>query len=561
MANLTQLEVTSHVGRDLLASAASFKSEAAAVWEYVVNSLQYVDDGVLPKVQIVIKPRAKLVTIQDNGRGMDAEGLRQYFTMHGENIERIRGIPGRGKFGTGKSAAFGIANFLCIDTRRNGVRNVVELTREAISSSDGGAVKLDWKVKNERTDALNGTLVVIKNMIIRRLSAEPVIEYIERNLQVFRTLRPEVAVNDHLCQYREPSIDSEFVFKPSQEQTKLLGEVELAVKVSTTPLPASECGISITAGLGNLVAVETAGIDKKEMGNYLFGEIDVPNLEKWASDIEPYDPTRSLQLNIQHPVVRVLLPFIGSKLDEIRKQEVKKLQEIRKSEDARRLATQADKIAALLNQDFETQVSRLSDIRAASSSSGPARSRFGKGLDGGDEEGVWLEGVAIPGTLEETEIGELSPEPPQPTPPTPVPYVPPSGDPDEEGTSSLDPADGNTKKRRRPKGGFKVDYRGLGEDRDRSFYDKATLTILINLDHPAVKNALNITGIDDPSFKRLSYEIAFTEYAVNAYASALVDKDPDIPADDLLYDVRRTLNRLARSAAHLYLVSSMRASK
>ena len=40
-----QLKVTSHVGRDLLASAASFKSEAAVVWEYVVNSLQYVDPG------------------------------------------------------------------------------------------------------------------------------------------------------------------------------------------------------------------------------------------------------------------------------------------------------------------------------------------------------------------------------------------------------------------------------------------------------------------------------------------------------------------------------------
>ena len=41
-----QLKVTSHVGRDLLASAASFKNEAVVVWEYVVNSLQYVDPGV-----------------------------------------------------------------------------------------------------------------------------------------------------------------------------------------------------------------------------------------------------------------------------------------------------------------------------------------------------------------------------------------------------------------------------------------------------------------------------------------------------------------------------------
>jgi hypothetical protein len=37
------LKVTSHVGRDILGAAAVFKNEETAVWEYVVNSLQYVD--------------------------------------------------------------------------------------------------------------------------------------------------------------------------------------------------------------------------------------------------------------------------------------------------------------------------------------------------------------------------------------------------------------------------------------------------------------------------------------------------------------------------------------
>ncbi len=105
------LKVTSHVGRDLLAAAASFKTEAAAIWEYVVNSLQYTDEGVLAKIQVIVKPRQKIVEIRDNGRGMTAEGLTQYFTMHGENIDRLRGRPGRGKFGTGKAAAFGIGKW------------------------------------------------------------------------------------------------------------------------------------------------------------------------------------------------------------------------------------------------------------------------------------------------------------------------------------------------------------------------------------------------------------------------------------------------------------------
>src|SRR5262249_24799661 len=85
----------------------------------------------------------------------------------------------------------------------------------------------------------------------------------------------------------------------------------------------------------------------------------------------------------------------------------------------------------------------------------------------------------------------------------------------------------------------------------RSKYDQITLTILINLDHPAVKNALRSGGVEDPNFKRLSYEIAFAEYSI-ALGYEMAKRDPDIPADDLLYDVRSTLNRVAARAATIY---------
>jgi hypothetical protein len=90
---------------------------------------------------------------------------------------------------------------------------------------------------------------------------------------------PEVAVNDHVCAYCEPTVVETFEFRPSPEQLSVLGSIVLTVKVSAAPLPESEQGVTVTAGLGNLVAVESAGIEKKEMGNYLFGEIDVPALE------------------------------------------------------------------------------------------------------------------------------------------------------------------------------------------------------------------------------------------------------------------------------------------
>src|SRR5262249_13033525 len=134
------IRVTSHVGRDLLASAASFKTEAAVIWEYVANSLQYVDRGVSPRVQVQIDPRNKEIKISDNGRGMTATDLNHFFQMHGENRERRAGRGGRGKFGTGKSAAFGISRALSVDTVRSGLRNVVQLSRADVDASDGQSI-------------------------------------------------------------------------------------------------------------------------------------------------------------------------------------------------------------------------------------------------------------------------------------------------------------------------------------------------------------------------------------------------------------------------------------
>lgn len=329
----------------------------------------------------------------------------------------------------------------------------------------------------------------------------------------------------------------------------MLGDVDLTIKVSTTPLPPSEQGIAVSAGLGNLIAIETGGIEKKEMGNYLFGEIDVPALESYESPIEPYDTTRSLQLNPLHPLVRVLLPFIGSKLEEVRHTLLQRLNDARKTEQARRLASEAQRIAEILNKDFKNVMGRLQDIRSASARPGDVVSNFGDASSSDSEEGVWVEGITIPGDLERTtenasptkskRAGRSDPD------------VGRRGSPNENGTASVDPANGSGQKSRKPRGGFNVEYRYLGEDCDRSKYDRTSLTILINLDHPVVRNALRTGGVEEVNFRRLSYEIAFTEYAI-ALGYEMAEQDPDIPADDLLYEVRTTVNRVSTSAASLY---------
>jgi hypothetical protein len=395
----------------------------------------------------------------------------------------------------------------------------------------------------------NGKLriILIEDTILKPIRAAPIIEYIERHLQAFRAFAPEVAVNSHVCEYREPEVEREYRFTPSQSQQKVLGEIELIIKVARAPLPDGEQGVVITAGAGNLVAVERGGIQAKEFASYLFGETNVPALESSDSPIAPYDLSRSLQLNAQHPVAVVLLGFIGSKLEAVRSELVQRARDARKIEQVRRLEAEAEKIASLLNEDFGKIRERLHNIRSAAARPGAAGARFGDSANGGGEPDVWVRGTQQPGNVAQSTTGRRVHKNHGRT----IPEVTTRGEPDEHGTSAIDPAGGSGSNRSRPRGGFRVEYRNLGISGDRSRYESATLSILINLDHVVVKAALADGKVEDPAFRRLSYEIAFSEYAM-ALGYEMLQQDPNMLADDVLYEVRFSLNRIAAAAAALY---------
>ena len=545
------ITVTTHVGRNLLSQAALFKTPASVVWEYVVNSLQYVDPGVSPKVAVQIDIGNGRIDISDNGRGMDSTDLNNFFRMHGENIDRLAGRVGRGKFGTGKSAAFGIANELAVDTVRDGTRNVVSLSRQVIKRSDGREIPISWIIRENPSSEQNGTTVSIVNLHIKKLKTAAIIDYVERHLQAFRSSNPEVAIGNHVCVYREPEIDEEFTFEPTPSQRAILNDTRLFVKVSRIPLAKENVGIAVTAGFGNLVAMESAGVEQKECGNFLFGDIDVPELEASNSPLEPYDSTRSLNLNPQHPVVKVLVGFIGSKLEEIRGTLVRRTKEARKTELHRRLFLEADQIAKLLNKDFQGITERLGKIHATSE-----RSRAVGTQSVGDGDDEWVSGDQQAGTLNKrrktSKNGSPNGKPNDGDGDKVPPDIPYPGVPDEEGDNTVEPVARGSGRLKRPKGGFSVEYKNLGKDEGRSFYDSESLTIFINLDNRLVKTALGDGGIDNIAFRRLSYEIAFSEYAMGL-GYEIWRNDPHIPADDLLYEVRSTINRISDSATQLYM--------
>ena len=179
----TGLFVKSHVARDLLQNAALFKTDKLVVWEYVSNGLQYIGPGTNPLVKVSLDSKKKRISIQDNGRGMDWSGLQNFFVMHGENIDRKEGRPGRGRFGTGKSAAFGIAEVLRITTIRNGKRSKVELVRSKIATmTSEDPIPVEILERESPTSTSNGTLIEIEGVNLRSLDQAAVIHYIERHL-------------------------------------------------------------------------------------------------------------------------------------------------------------------------------------------------------------------------------------------------------------------------------------------------------------------------------------------------------------------------------------------
>jgi histidine kinase/DNA gyrase B/HSP90-like ATPase len=536
-----QIYVKSHVARDLLQSAGLFKTDKLVVWEYVSNGLQYVNPGTNPVVRIRLDSKNKRIVIVDNGRGMDWAGLQNFFVMHGENIDRKEGRPGRGRFGTGKSAAFGIASLLRIITVRDKRRSTVELSRadiEKMTSEDPIPVR---KIEKEiATSQPNGTIVEIEGVHLRSLDQAGIIQYIERHLAHWPK-NATVFVNNHECEFQEPPIKEEKRFRTEGAEKDVLGDVDLVIKVSKAPLEQDLRGISIFA---NGVWHETtlAGSENKEMAQYVFGEIEVPKLDDDKSPIAPFDVSRSMRLNPENELVRTLYAFIGQKVEEVRRALAEEDKKRKSEEEMKRLTKQAAEIARVINEDFDAFRQQVAKVRAKMSGGIDA---YRLGANGADENSDILFSTELPAEIVCPPVHGDGPVGPVPAPPPP-PVVTPA-DPDAEKLGR--PAGGLGG--RRPQGGFRVQFKPMGAEFDRALYERDDRTIYINLEHPQLVAAIGVRDTDDPLFRRLAYEVAFSEYAI-ALASELEGRGHYIDPSDPIVDIRLTLNRLARKAALLY---------
>ena len=533
----TSISVTSHVSRDFLQNAAYFNTMPKLVWEYVANSLDASKQNEL--IVVFVEITSNFLTVSDNGAGMSRDELTNFFTMHGENIRRKKGRRVRGRFGTGKSAAFGLANTLQIDTTQNGSRNVVELRREDIENAkDGKPFPVRSLVINEKTNEEDGTRIEIRNFNIRRPNVDQVITYIERHLSRYKQ-KALVTINGHECRFEAPLSVMEISRKPPVEVITQLGNITLVINVSPTPLQDDVKGIDILSN-GIWHGTTLAGIENKDRSNYIFGQVDVPILEDGDWPIPAFDNTRNNTLNLQNPIVAVLLGWLNVELEQVRQDLVKKEKERRDQVATKQLEKEADKIAEIINEDFDHQELELELKRKiAKRSGGKSISEI---LDAtgtlwpgeGEETTQWKQTGSTHGSGhqgKETGGGDVD---------RPGPTVKPGNDPG--GRKETEKGSG-----KRRKAVFRIDFCNETEKSARSRYDTESKTIIINLDHPQVLYAYEVGGqkVDSRQFREVCYEIAAVEYAL-VLSHEKVERDELYIASDALFDVRETVNRITR---------------
>ncbi|MFP4323791.1 MAG: ATP-binding protein, partial [Anaerolineales bacterium] len=405
------IAVTSHVGRDLLQNGAYFNSAPKVVMEYVSNSIDNAPDGQVVRVEVEIGNSQ--ISITDNANGMAQADLMHFFTMHGVNRQRKRGRKVRGRFGTGKSAAFGIADGLRVETVRDGLRNVVQLHRnDILRVPDGSAIPVEHLVDDEATDDPNGTSIIVYDLQLDKIFITPVRERLERALGRHLDMH-EVYVNNRRLKYRRPEAVKTFTFNPPGELLAQLPNTSpMKISVAREALSGFENGVAILAN-GFLNAMDLGSATGKPHTERIFGEVEVPDLDDEKDDehFPAFDNTRDLSLNDQNPRAQIVLEWVSECVETVRGELDIEAQLARLSEVSMHMQDAADFVSELINADFGRVQRRL---RVASQS------------------------MMETNSMGSSDVVEVAVERPQPQPEAQRPDAEPEAEPEERAFPAID---------------------------------------------------------------------------------------------------------------------------
>ena len=197
----------------------------------------------------------------------------------------------------------------------------------------------------------------------------------------------------------------------------------------------------------------------------------------------------------------VLLGWLSQELEETRLELVRQAREKRQSEMEAKLVKEADRISNILNQDFAQQE-----------------------LEFEMTKGLGVLRVAVPREIPRSR-NQLRRQKTNPS-------------------RESSPAKGTEKRR---KAVFSIEFERITIEQNRSRYAGDTKTIFINLDHPQIASAFETGGnsTDSREFREVCYEVAAVEYAI-ALPYEKLEKDELYPAEDALFDVKETIDRVTK---------------
>ena len=512
------LALVTHVGRDVLANAAHFATVPKAIYEYVSNSIDAAPPGHACTVRVTIAtsgPRRR-IEIADDAAGMSRDQLRAFFTMHGENALRRAGRKVRGRFGTGKIAAFGRADRLRVETVQRGLRNVAELARADLEDAQAGRpVRVREIVVEEPTAAVDGTVVTIEDLQRgTRVDRSEIVRYLQRQLGR-HLVQHRVLVEGERVAYVEPEIVEEQRFEAPAPVSGMAGPLELVVKVAARPLAEEENGVAVLCH-GFLNAMTLAGLEGKPEAQYLFGEIEATVLDDDSAPIPAFLSSRDLTLNPWNPVVAELLPWMRSSLEAVRRELVRRAGERRRAEELKELERLGSELSTLLDGIYRGERIRVVAAAPAAPPADvvpvpvappteprPRRPRSDKGVARGPRPRA----LAVPI---------------EPPPPPAIPAL--HGD--------------------RLPGGFAVAFRHAGEQSPRAFYVPEERGIVINLDHPEATASLVNGGPTSPFFAHYCMRTALEEFTLVMVAELGY---PDAP--EIAREIRERSDRYSRQFA------------
>lgn len=461
--------------------------------------------------------------------------------MHGETLARKEGRRVRGRFGTGKSAAFGIGNTLIVDTVKNGRRNVVKLDLEELKQGLE-RIPIEELMTEQPVGRPDGTTIVINRLKLKRVKMESVKKFLRRSLSL-QLRNHEVFVAGEKLVYSIPECDKEWSFSSPQEMKAHLGDCLLILRLSKRDLEEEEQGVAI---LSDGYPLEFYELSKAGPWlSRLFGEVDVPKLDT-EDEIPAFDNTRS-KLNRDNERVARLLQWtngcVAQVISELEKEQRAKLNR----EESERLERTADELAEILNDDFSQimiqlesspQVGGVGTLESGVQEEVVGNSTYIKDAEGGTKVLPDQKGDVV---LLEPGGGEGHGTEPLPDEPT-------RGTLSNDGIKAREAATSGEKRKRR--GGFKIEYSHDGDEAFRAKWVREEMAIMINLDYPELKM---FRDREDPQFKALSAEIAFSEYAVAAVNLEVEHGYVDVEnnANEALIEYRRIINRLGRRIAPL----------